>query len=127
MNENRQSSLKIRYKEYEIHRKEFIFQIPLTKVRMLQAEKANMRAKQLKMQVEETDEESQRATAARRKLQKELNESTEANEALSREVSSLKGKLRLYNVCLDTPLHYCKIHQDILRKPYWSIHPQAWK
>ncbi|XP_056607734.1 myosin-11 [Triplophysa dalaica] len=59
-----------------------------------QAEKANMRAKQLKMQVEESDEESQRATAARRKLQKELNEAIEANEALSREVSSLKSKLR---------------------------------
>ncbi|XP_073800856.1 myosin-11 isoform X2 [Danio rerio] len=59
-----------------------------------QAEKANLRARQLKMQMEESDEESQRATAARRKLQKELNEAIEANDALSREVSSLRSKLR---------------------------------
>lgn len=48
------------------------------------------------MQVEESDEESQRATAARRKLQKELNEAVEANNVLSREVSSLRSKLRLF-------------------------------
>uniref|UniRef100_A0A8C2H7R5 Myosin, heavy chain 11b, smooth muscle n=1 Tax=Cyprinus carpio TaxID=7962 RepID=A0A8C2H7R5_CYPCA len=60
-----------------------------------QAEKANLRARQLKLQVEESDEESHRATAARRKLQKELNEATEANDALIREVSSLRSKLRL--------------------------------
>uniref|UniRef100_A0A671ML26 Myosin-11-like n=1 Tax=Sinocyclocheilus anshuiensis TaxID=1608454 RepID=A0A671ML26_9TELE len=59
-----------------------------------QAEKANLRSRQLKLQVEESDEESQRATAARRKLQKELNEATEANDALIREVSSLRSKLR---------------------------------
>ncbi|XP_042575804.1 myosin-11 isoform X1 [Cyprinus carpio] len=59
-----------------------------------QAEKANLRARQLKLQVEESDEESHRATAARRKLQKELNEATEANDALIREVSSLRSKLR---------------------------------
>uniref|UniRef100_A0A8C1LWU9 Myosin heavy chain 11 n=1 Tax=Cyprinus carpio TaxID=7962 RepID=A0A8C1LWU9_CYPCA len=58
-----------------------------------QAEKANLRARQLKLQVEESDEESHRATAARRKLQKELNEATEANDALIREVSSLRSKL----------------------------------
>ncbi|XP_051987354.1 myosin-11-like isoform X2 [Xyrauchen texanus] len=59
-----------------------------------QADKANMQARQLKIQVEESKEESQNATAARRKLQNELNEVKEANEALSREVSSLKNKLR---------------------------------
>lgn len=59
-----------------------------------QAEKANVRVKQLKRQVEETEEESQRATAARRKLQRELDEATEANDSLTREVSSLKSKLR---------------------------------
>lgn len=63
---------------------------------MFKAEKANLRARQLKMQMEESDEESQRATAARRKLQKELNEAIEANDALSREVSSLRSKLRLF-------------------------------
>lgn len=50
--------------------------------------------KQLKRQLEESEEESQRITAARRKLQRELDESTEANDAMSREVNSLKSKLR---------------------------------
>lgn len=59
-----------------------------------QAEKANTRMKQLKRQLEESEEESQRATAARRKLQRELDEATEASDAMSREVNSLKSKLR---------------------------------
>lgn len=59
-----------------------------------QAEKSNTRMKQLKRQLEESEEESQRATAARRKLQRELDEATEANDAMSREVNSLKSKLR---------------------------------
>lgn len=61
---------------------------------ILQAEKASTRMKQLKRQLEESEEESQRATAARRKLQRELDEATEANDAMSREVNSLKSKLR---------------------------------
>jgi septal ring factor EnvC (AmiA/AmiB activator) len=56
--------------------------------------------KQLKRQLEESEEESQRITAARRKLQRELDESTEANDAMSREVNSLKSKLR-YSVTHD--------------------------
>lgn len=59
-----------------------------------QAEKANTRMKQLKRQLEESEEESQRATAARRKLQRELDEATESSDALSRGVNSLKSKLR---------------------------------
>lgn len=59
-----------------------------------QAEKSNTRMKQLKRQLEESEEESQRATAARRKLQRELDEATESNDAMSREVNSLKSKLR---------------------------------
>nr|XP_057904381.1 myosin-11-like isoform X2 [Doryrhamphus excisus] len=59
-----------------------------------QAEKGNVRMKQLKHQLEETEEEAQRVVAARRKLQRELDEAAEANDALSREVTSLKGKLR---------------------------------
>uniref|UniRef100_A0A9J7YLG1 Myosin, heavy chain 11a, smooth muscle n=1 Tax=Cyprinus carpio carpio TaxID=630221 RepID=A0A9J7YLG1_CYPCA len=55
-----------------------------------QADKANTRVKQLKRQLEESEEESQRITAARRKLQRELDEATETNDAMSREVSSLK-------------------------------------
>lgn len=53
-----------------------------------------MRLKQLKHQLEETEEEAQRMAAARRKLQRELEEATEANDALSREVSTLRSKLR---------------------------------
>lgn len=50
--------------------------------------------KQLKHQLEETEEEAQRMAAARRKLQRELEEASEANDAMSREISSLKSKLR---------------------------------
>lgn len=61
---------------------------------VVQAEKSNARLKQLKRQLEESEEESQRATAARRKLQRELDEATETADALGREVNSLKSKLR---------------------------------
>lgn len=65
--------------------------LPLVAV---QAEKSNTRVKQLKRQLEESEEESQRATAARRKLQRELDEATETADTLGREVNSLKSKLR---------------------------------
>uniref|UniRef100_A0A8C4IDQ4 Myosin-11 n=1 Tax=Dicentrarchus labrax TaxID=13489 RepID=A0A8C4IDQ4_DICLA len=61
-----------------------------------QAEKGNVRVKQLKHQLEEAEEESQRVAAARRKLQRELEEASEANDTLNREVSSLRSKLRAY-------------------------------
>ena len=60
----------------------------------VQAEKGSLRVKQLKLQLEEAEEEVQRVAAARRKLQRELDEATEANDALNREVSSLRSKLR---------------------------------
>lgn len=56
--------------------------------------------KQLKRQLEESEEESQRITAARRKLQRELDEATEANDAMSREVNSLKSKLRYCSILI---------------------------
>ncbi|XP_035510181.1 myosin-11-like [Morone saxatilis] len=59
-----------------------------------QAEKGNVRVKQLKHQLEEAEEESQRVAAARRKLQRELEEASETNDTLNREVSSLRSKLR---------------------------------
>uniref|UniRef100_H3D140 Myosin, heavy chain 11b, smooth muscle n=1 Tax=Tetraodon nigroviridis TaxID=99883 RepID=H3D140_TETNG len=59
-----------------------------------QAEKANVRVKQLKLQLEEAEEEAQRVAAGRRKLQRELEEASEANDALSRDVASLRSKLR---------------------------------
>lgn len=59
-----------------------------------QAEKNNIRMKQLKRQVEEAEEEAQRANAMRRKLQRELEDATETAEAMNREVNTLKSKLR---------------------------------
>ncbi|OCT83014.1 myosin-9 [Xenopus laevis] len=59
-----------------------------------QAEKNNVRMKQLKRQVEEAEEEAQRANAMRRKLQRELEDATETAEAMNREVNTLKTKLR---------------------------------
>ncbi|XP_010004067.1 PREDICTED: myosin-9 isoform X2 [Chaetura pelagica] len=59
-----------------------------------QADKANMRLKQLKRQLEEAEEDAQRANAHRRKLQRELEDATETADAMNREVSSLKSKLR---------------------------------
>ncbi|NWU97536.1 MYH9 protein, partial [Upupa epops] len=59
-----------------------------------QADKANMRLKQLKRQLEEAEEEAQRANASRRKLQRELEDATETADAMNREVSALKSKLR---------------------------------
>lgn len=53
-----------------------------------------MRVKQVKHQLEEAEEEAQRVAAARRKLQRELEEASEANDTLSREVASLRSKLR---------------------------------
>uniref|UniRef100_A0AAY5F1T5 Myosin heavy chain 11 n=1 Tax=Electrophorus electricus TaxID=8005 RepID=A0AAY5F1T5_ELEEL len=62
-----------------------------------QAEKANVRVKQLKRQVEESDEESQWAAVGQRKLQRDLGEAMEAHDALSRELSFLRSKLRLFS------------------------------
>ena len=46
------------------------------------------------LELEEAEEESQRINANRRKLQRELDEATESNEAMGREVNALKSKLR---------------------------------
>lgn len=54
-------------------------------------EKANSRMKQLKRQLEEAEEEATRANAYRRKLQREMDD---ASEGLSREVNTLKSRLR---------------------------------
>uniref|UniRef100_A0A3Q0RGX5 Myosin, heavy chain 9a, non-muscle n=1 Tax=Amphilophus citrinellus TaxID=61819 RepID=A0A3Q0RGX5_AMPCI len=59
-----------------------------------QAEKANNRMRQLKRQLEESEEELTRANAYRRKLQRELDDATESADAMNREVSTLKNKLR---------------------------------
>ncbi|KAM9363330.1 myosin-9-like [Symphorus nematophorus] len=59
-----------------------------------QVEKTNSRMRQLKRQLEEAEEEVTRANAYRRKLQRELDDATESADAMNREVSSLKSKLR---------------------------------
>ncbi|MFT7797773.1 myosin-9-like isoform X2 [Arapaima gigas] len=59
-----------------------------------QADKLNIRMKQLKRQLEEAEEEAQRANANRRKLMRELEDATESADAMNREVTSLKSKLR---------------------------------
>lgn len=61
---------------------------------IFQIEKLNTRTKQLKRQLEEAEEESTRANASRRKLQRELEDATESADAMNREVSTLKTKLR---------------------------------
>uniref|UniRef100_A0AAZ3PLF1 Myosin-9 n=1 Tax=Oncorhynchus tshawytscha TaxID=74940 RepID=A0AAZ3PLF1_ONCTS len=58
------------------------------------ADKANNRTRQLKRQLEEAEEEVTRANANRRKLQRELDDATESQDAVTREVSTLKSKLR---------------------------------
>uniref|UniRef100_A0A673YZG9 Myosin-9 n=1 Tax=Salmo trutta TaxID=8032 RepID=A0A673YZG9_SALTR len=59
-----------------------------------EADKANNRTRQLKRQLEEAEEEVTRANANRRKLQRELDDATESQDAVTREVSTLKSKLR---------------------------------
>uniref|UniRef100_A0A3Q1CF56 Myosin-9 n=1 Tax=Amphiprion ocellaris TaxID=80972 RepID=A0A3Q1CF56_AMPOC len=50
-----------------------------------QADKTNSRMRQLKRQLEETEEELTRANAYRRKLQRELEDATESADAMNRE------------------------------------------
>ncbi|XP_031690294.1 myosin heavy chain, embryonic smooth muscle isoform-like [Oncorhynchus kisutch] len=57
-------------------------------------EKANSCMKQLKRQLEEAEEEATRANAYHRKLQRELDDATEASEGLRREVNTLINTLK---------------------------------
>uniref|UniRef100_A0A3Q3WB00 Myosin-9 n=1 Tax=Mola mola TaxID=94237 RepID=A0A3Q3WB00_MOLML len=59
-----------------------------------QLEKTNGRMRQLKRQLEEAEEEVTRANAYRRKLQRELDDAAESADAMNREVSTLKSRLR---------------------------------
>ncbi|XP_027872932.1 myosin-9-like [Xiphophorus couchianus] len=59
-----------------------------------QMEKTNSRMRQLKRQLEETEEELTRANVYRRKLQRDLDDATESADLMNREVSTLKSKLR---------------------------------
>ncbi|KAM8879344.1 myosin-9-like isoform 1-T2 [Spinachia spinachia] len=59
-----------------------------------QAEKTNVRMRQLKRQLEEAEEEVTRSNAQRRKIQRELDDANESADSMNREVSTLKSKLR---------------------------------
>lgn len=57
-------------------------------------DKVNARVKTLKRSVDEAEEENTRLTSAKRRIQRELDDVTEANEELTREVQSLRNRLR---------------------------------
>ena len=54
----------------------------------------NSRIKALKRQLDETEEEVTREKAARRKIQRELEDLIADNESKEREITNLKNKLR---------------------------------
>ncbi len=54
----------------------------------------NSRVKALKRQLDETEEECTRINAQKRKIQRDLDEQTEQNEVLQREIEQYKSKLR---------------------------------
>ena len=54
----------------------------------------NSRIKALKRQLDETEEEVSREKAQRRKIQRELEDLIQDNEAKDREITNLKNKLR---------------------------------
>lgn len=54
----------------------------------------NSRIKALKRQLDETEEEVSREKAARRKIQRELEDLIAENESKERELTTLKNKLR---------------------------------
>ena len=57
-------------------------------------EKSNARTKSLKNQLDELEEECSREKTSRRKAQRELEDTIEANESLCKEIEILKNKLR---------------------------------
>ena len=57
-------------------------------------DKANARVKALKRQLEESEEEVARSNASKRKLQRDLDEQTEALETAQRDADQMRGKLR---------------------------------
>nr|CAG4643693.1 EOG090X00BY [Lepidurus arcticus] len=59
-----------------------------------QLEKSNNRVKALKRQLDEAEEEISREKAQRRKAQRDMEDAMETQETVSRELSSLKSKMR---------------------------------
>ena len=56
--------------------------------------KINSRVKTLKRQLDDTEEEVSRANANKRKLQRDYDDVMEHSEALQREVTQLRNKIR---------------------------------
>lgn len=85
--------------------------------------------KQLKRQLEEAEEEAQRANANRRKLQRELEDATESADVMNREVTTLKNKLRWeqglwfsYPFCTDLLVNESLIQKDgNLDTRWWKV------
>lgn len=61
---------------------------------VLQVEKTNVRLRQMKRQLEETEEELTRVNMSRRKLQRELEDASESADVMNREVNTLRSRLR---------------------------------
>jgi len=59
-----------------------------------QVEKVNARVKALKRQLDEAEEEISKEKGLKRKLQRDLEDANEMNDGLTREIGSLKNKLR---------------------------------
>jgi myosin protein heavy chain len=59
-----------------------------------QADKSTTRVKNLKKQLDEAEEEISREKGAKRKLQREIEDLTEAYEVLEREVAGYRNKMR---------------------------------
>jgi len=59
-----------------------------------QVEKANNRVKALKRQLDEAEEEVSREKAQRRKAQRDFEDALESQESISRELTTLKSKMR---------------------------------
>ena len=63
-------------------------------VKYLKVDKISARVKTLKRQLDDTEEEVARANANKRKLQRDYDDLMEHNEALQREVTLLRNKIR---------------------------------
>lgn len=59
-----------------------------------QVEKVNARIKALKRQIDEAEEDIAREKTQKRKAQRDYEDMLESHEAMSREISNLKNKLR---------------------------------
>jgi myosin protein heavy chain len=66
-----------------------------------------MRVKGLKRQLDEAEEEISREKAQKRKAQRDMEDMMESHEAMSRELTNLKNKLRLVVTKIYNPFRKC--------------------